>query len=115
MPKPQPHAVTIFPWLRANLGKHALAPLTSTDSRALKAAVQIVELWNFADAEPSRDLPNAFAACVRCMQESTREFAYHAIAHMANWSTREELWNLSGLPPITPRMRCENEPRLHEE
>ena len=46
----QPPSVTIFPWLRANLGSHCLAPLTGTDRRALRAAVQIIELYSYAPA-----------------------------------------------------------------
>lgn len=74
------------------------------------AAVQIVELWNFADEGPSRALPQAFASCVGCMQPSTREFAFHAIAHVADWHTRDQLWDLAGLEPLTRRMVCAHEP-----
>jgi hypothetical protein len=106
----QPFAKTVFPWLRDNLGRSAMAALTSTDQRALEAAIQIVALWQFADEGPSLDLPNAFGACVRCMQRSTQEFAYHGIAHVAEWHTREHFWNLAGLPPLGRRMVCAFEP-----
>jgi hypothetical protein len=105
-----PFAKTVFPWLRDNLGRSAMAALTSTDQRALEAAIQIVALWQFADEGPARDLPNAFGACVRCMQRSTQEFAFHAIAHVAEWNTRQQLWNLAGLPSIQIRMKCAFEP-----
>ncbi len=106
----KPAASTVFPWLRANLGPRALGALTTADSKALEAAVQIVELWTYADESPARDLPNAFAACVRCMQPSTQEFAFHAIAHVCDWHTRQQLWDLAGLPPLGCIQRCKFEP-----
>jgi hypothetical protein len=105
-----PYAKSVFQWLRDNLGRRAMGALTSTDQRALEAAVQVVALWNHADEEPSRDLPNAFAACVRCMQASTQEFAFHAVAHVAEWHTRQQMWDLAGLPPLARRMMCAFEP-----
>jgi hypothetical protein len=106
----KPASQTIRHWLCENVGRRALGAMTTADWHALMAAVQIVELWQFADEDPARELPNAFAACVRCMQASTQEFAFHAIAHVADWHTREEFWNLAGLPAITRRMVCAFEP-----
>lgn len=106
--KPKPPCETVYPWLRANLGKNCLAPLTSTDARALSAAVQIVELYAYCH---SPEVARAFGDVVRCMQSSTREFAYHAIAHVMDWSDRSKIWSKAGLPAFTPR-RCafEGEP-----
>lgn len=101
-----PYAKSVFQWLRDNLGRRAMGALTSTDQRALEAAVQIVALWNYADEAPSRELPAAFKSCVLCMQSSTREFAYHAVAHVADWHTRDQLWSLAGLPDLQCRMVC---------
>lgn len=103
----QPVCKSLRPWLKANLGKYCLAPLTSTDSRALDAAVHIVELWNFSD---NADLPGAFGAVVRSMQDNTKELAFHAIAHVCDWHTRQQLWNLAGLPALGRRHMCVHEP-----
>lgn len=106
----KPVAQTIRLWLCENLGRRSLGAMTTADWAALMAAVQIVELWQYADEDPARELPNAFGAVVRCMQPSTAEFAFHAIAHVADWHTREEFWNLAGLPAIARRMVCAFEP-----
>lgn len=106
----KPVSQTIRHWLCENVGRRSLGALTSADWAALMAAVQIVELWQYADEDPGRDLPNAFGAVVRCMQLSAREFAYHAIAHVADWHTRDEFWNLAGLEPLTRRLVCAFEP-----
>ena len=42
--KQKPKCETLLPWLKANLGKHCLGPLTGTDAKALAAAVQTIEL-----------------------------------------------------------------------
>ncbi len=94
----KPPCVTVLPWLRANLGKQCLAPLTSTDSYALRAAVQCVELYAYTS---SQDAVGAFALVVGQMQPHTRRLAYHAIAHVMDWGHRAELWERAGLdlPP----------------
>ena len=76
-----PPAQTVFAWLRANLGPKALAALTSTDAAALQASVQIVPLWS---PYASPDIAAAWGACVRQMQPHTRQFAFHAVAHIAD-------------------------------
>lgn len=107
----EPYAKTLRPWLKANLGKDCLAPLTTTDNLALAAAVQVVAVWYQTRA---KGLPQAFAAVVMPMQPSVRYLAYHAIAHVANWSNRDELWLVSQLPPLGRFPRCANEPREEE-
>jgi hypothetical protein len=109
--KEKPVAVTLFPWLRENLGKSCLAALTSTDRRALEAAVQIIALLGY-DRNPG--LVMAFGACVLEMQPSTREFAFHAIAHVLDWNDRGRIWSLAGLPECNPG-RCQHEPKRYEQ
>ena len=104
--KSKPKCETLYPWLRSNLGDRCLAPLTGTDARALDAAVQIVELYCFC-AHP--EVAQAFGAVVSQMQRSTRELAYHAIAHPMDWCHRSELWAEAGLDPI-PVRKCSFEP-----
>lgn len=81
-------------WLQANLGKGCTAPLTSTDSKALVAAVAIVELYAY---DRHASLLNAFGAVVNRMQESTRHLAYHAIASVMDWDDRAKVWHAAGL------------------
>lgn len=92
-----PKCQTLLPWLRANLGKRCLAALTSTDARALAAAVQIIELYAF-DGSPT--LLVAFRSVVERMQPHCQQFAYHAIAHVLDWHDRSRLWIAAGLPVI---------------
>jgi hypothetical protein len=105
--KTKPVSVTVFPWLKANLGKTALGGLTGTDHKALAAAVQIVELWCYCD---NPDVAEAFGLIVRQIQEKERRLAYHAIAHVGDWSYREILWNKASMPPVINAGRCEFEP-----
>lgn len=107
MPTPKPAAVTIYPWLRANLGPRALAPLTGCDARALQAAVQIIELYSY---DHDDEVLQAFALVVGRMQDSTQELAYHAIAHILNWSDRYAIWHVAGLPPFENPRTCSFEP-----
>ncbi len=94
---PKPPCQTLPKWLKENLGPRCLAPLTSTDSRALLAAVQIVELYA---VERRPEVLEAFARIVGCMQKSCWSLAYHAIAHVMDWSDRSRLWRAAGLPEI---------------
>ncbi len=108
MPTPKPYAATIYPWLRANLGPRALAPLTGTDASALKAAVHIVDLWTHNRS--STDVAAAFGKVISQMQPHTQELAYHAIAHVCEWSDRQMLWMMAFLPPIENPRICAFEP-----
>ena len=85
---------TLRGWLKANLGHGCLAPCTGTDFRALDAAVQIVELYAYS---PSKDLQKAFGIVVSKMQSSTRELAFHSIAHCLDWHIRRGFWMDAGL------------------
>jgi len=105
--KIKPVSESIFPWLKANLGPDCLAPLTGTDYRALRAAVQTVELYSY---DPAPEVLQAFCLVVNRMQTSTRELAFHAIAHVMDWSDRDTLWAAAGLLPFKARRRCAYEP-----
>lgn len=94
MSKTKPVAETIFPWLRANLGKNCLGPLTGTDARALRAAVQIIDLYSY---HRDKSVLEAFQKVVFCMQPHCQEFAYHAIAHVMDWSDRPLIWRAAEL------------------
>lgn len=88
---------TLPTWLKENLGPRCLAPLTATDSKALSAAVQIVELYAF-ERRPA--VLSAFGAIVGVMQHTCRHLAYHAIAHVMDWGDRASVWAAAGLPAI---------------
>jgi hypothetical protein len=92
----KPSCKSVFPWLEANLGKRCLAPLTDHDSFALKAAVHIAELWGRSSSRLHAAF--AFRFAVLEMQPHTRYFAFHAIAHVLDWSHRMELWTQADLP-----------------
>lgn len=104
--KAKPVCQALRPWLKENLGPNCLGVLTGTDSRALDAAVHIVELIAFADRPAP--LMQAFGAVVTAMQPTARHLAFHAIAHVLDWSDRSRIWDSAGLPwfPVT---RCKHE------
>lgn len=113
MKAPEPVSKTIFPWLRANLGKNCLAPLTGTDARALRAAVEIIDLYS-TDHDPI--VLKAFGIVVRRMQLHCQHFAFHAIAHVMDWSDRHHVWSTAGMAGENfdqfPKSRCEHEPKI---
>lgn len=96
----KPASVTITRWLKANLGPRSLAGCTSHDTAALLAAVQVAELWLRGDHNNRKLAAQAFACCVRQMQEGLWHLPYHATAHMGDWSHRSQLWQAAGLPVI---------------
>ncbi len=110
MPTPNPPAATIFTWLKQNLGPRCLAPLTSVDAAALKASVQLAELCCY---QQNADVLAAYRITVLQMQPHCRRLAFHAIAHVRDWSDRREMWVDSGLiedEPITEAFgRCKFE------
>lgn len=108
--KTKPVCETVMPWLKSNLGPRCLAPLTGTDVKALRAAVQIVELYNY---HPKESLIDAFGKVVVCMQPHCQELAYHAVAHVMDWHNRSEIWVQAGLPEFAPRL-CVHEPQSRE-
>lgn len=105
--KSNPSCAKTFSWLQGNLGKNSLGALTGTDVRALYAAVQTIELYSY---NREQSVLEAFAKIVRCMQPSTREFAFHAIAQVMDWSDRSWVWKKSGLESFeTPIRKCVGE------
>lgn len=101
------HNKELHKWLRLNLGKQALAPLTSTDRKALDAAVAIIELY---DCSSDLELLRSFACCVRKMQESVWPLAYHAIAFVMNWEDRAIIWRNAGFDVPLGVGLCKAEP-----
>lgn len=103
MSKPRTVSETILPWLRVNLGKGCLGALTGTDARALRASIQIMELYSY-HREP--EILSAFGLVVAAMQPSTRYLAFHGIAHVMDWTDRIPLWRAAGLAPIENPGKC---------
>lgn len=100
MTQPKPVCASLRPFLTANLGRHALGALTGTDSKALAAAVHIIELYAY-DRDDS--VLSAFHDVVLRMQPSTRRLAYEAVAHVMDWPDRDRVWQRAGLAPIEGR------------
>lgn len=100
----------VLTWLHDNLGRDALAPLTGTDTRALRAAVEIIELYSY---DRHSFVLAAFRLVVERMQPHTRWLAYHAIAMVMDWGDRREIWDAAGLDftPVIGKPRCQAEPR----
>lgn len=94
----------IFSWLKANLGKHCLGVLTSTDSAALVASVNLSNLINYESAP--EDLFAAYRAIIAAMQPQSRHLAYHAIACELDWNHRRMIWCSAGMAEWIPGSRC---------
>jgi len=99
--------VTYQAWLRANLGKRCLAPLTSQDARALDAAASVAALWQYTQRQTVAD---AFGAIVMLMQATTQHLAFHVVAQVGNWEDRAALWNAANLPMPWGLTKCAHEP-----
>ena len=93
----------ILAWLRANLGKHATAGLTTSDTHALLASVALANLISYQSAP--EELFAAYSVIVRTMQPELRQLAFHAIACELDWGHREMIWERAGLGE-PPRSRC---------
>jgi hypothetical protein len=109
MTPPKPACSDLLRWLRLNFGRSVLGALTGTDAKALAAASHIIELYAYGRSDAAL---SAFHDVVTCMQPSTREFAYHAIAKTMDWPDRELVWALAGLPPLTSVMRAAGESKV---
>ncbi len=109
MAKINPYCVTLFPWLKEN-GFNNLGGMTGQDYPALKAAVMIVGLWVSCDGHSKKYAATAFRHCVESMQPCFRNLAYHAIAHVADWSHRDELWQEADLERLENPGVCNYEP-----
>lgn len=90
MSRPKPNCDALLAWLRSNLGRSALAPLTGTDAKALAAAVHILVVLK--------------------MQPTTRELAFHGTAFLMDWHNRAEIWIAAGLPDLALTSVCAGEP-----
>lgn len=99
-----PLSKTVFPWLKANLGKHCLGVLCGQDWKALQTAVHLAALWGNSDNP--RALAPAFKLVVEQMQPQARQLAFHATAHALDWSHRFELWQQAGLPAFDRLWIC---------
>ncbi|RYD39781.1 MAG: hypothetical protein EOP85_15380 [Verrucomicrobiaceae bacterium] len=104
----QPVSKTIRPWLRENLGRTCLAPLTGTDHAALDAAVHLLELYarDRGDTSPL----TAFRIAVMRMQPTCHRYAFHAIAHVLDWKDRGIIWSYLELPLPQYIGLCKYEP-----
>ena len=103
----EPTCKCLLKWLKLN--GLSIGALTGTDSRALAAAVHILELYYVSSSDEAATL-EAFRIVVMKMQPSTRQLAYHAIAHLAEWHNRAEIWVRAGLPVLERVSGCEGEP-----
>lgn len=99
----------ILKWLQANLGKRCVAGLTSTDTYALVASVNLSNLISYKSAPP--ELFDAYRAITGQMQDHTRHLAFHAIACELDWSHRAMIWHNAGMADQIPTTKCEGEPR----
>lgn len=109
----KPASATIGKWLRDN--GHSLGGLTGQDWPALKAAVEAANLWIACDDECKGSAAQAFCGAVCCMQPGLRYLAYHAVAHVGDWSHRPQLWSMAGLEPFASGVpACKYGPRLQE-
>lgn len=108
--KTKPYAATVLTWLKQN--GHRLGGLTSTDTRALLASVQIVNCWSFY-AEDRDDIAKAWGTIVRQMQPGMQQMAFHAVAHVSEWDFRFVMWKMAGMEGSmpTPCYRCKWEPQ----
>lgn len=91
---------TLFPWLRDQLGKRCLAGLTGQDAPALLAAGQILSSLSYCDGQARPHVLTAFRSMVFVLQPHVREFAFHAIAHVFDWTDRERIWMEAECPPL---------------
>ena len=94
------------------MGPHCLGCLTGQSSRALAAAVQLIALYSYCDGQAEPHVLAAFRHVVDTMEGGERELAFHAIAHVLNWSDRARVWHLAGLEPLASVRRCKFEEGL---
>jgi hypothetical protein len=97
----RPYCQTAPRWIAQRLkDKHALAPLTGQDGRALSAFVHLVALYGQSDGEGRAHAIAAMAHTVRAMQPSTRHLAKAAIPHMLDWDDEPALWQEIGFTAL---------------
>lgn len=76
-------------WLKAN--KHDLAPLTGTDTRALRA---IDACWELYATTHSTHAIDAVRELLYLLQAKNHHLARELIARSMDWPDREKLWPL---------------------
>jgi len=82
-------------WIKNRLkDKHALAPLTGQDARALQAFLHLVDLYGSSDTDGRVCALRAMWWAVRAMQPSTQHLAKAGIPHVLDWSHEGEIWEL---------------------
>jgi hypothetical protein len=80
-------------WVRDRLkDKHALAPLTGQDWRALTAFFHLVALYGSSDEDGRASALLAMFHTVQAMQPKTRYLAKVGIPHVLDWSHEAEIW-----------------------
>lgn len=100
---------SVMKWLRLNIGRAPLAALTGTDTRALGAAIHIIELYVRSGDD---DLLDALRVVVLKMQPKCYHIVYHVPAYFQEWETRDRVWVHAGLPidALAPCSVCQGEP-----
>lgn len=95
--RPAPYCVSGPRWVADRIftltgDKHALAPLTGQDSRALAAFMHLVDLYGVSDNTGRSCAVAGMAACICAMQRSTRHLAKSVIPHVLDWGDEGPLW-----------------------
>lgn len=88
----KPACSSVGPFIKAHLGKQALAPLTGQDSRALAAFAHLVELYAQSDDHGRICAIWAMRYCIEAAQRKVWPLFQKAIPHGLDWSDEQELW-----------------------
>lgn len=96
-PKEKPVCQTGPKWIadrqaRERGDKHALAPLTGQDARALSAFLHLVSLYGGSDDTGREMALLAMGYTLRAMQPKTRYLAKAGIPSVLDWSHEEAIW-----------------------
>lgn len=96
-------------WMRANYGKHVLAPLTGTDWRVFRALVHVWDLWAYGDAELALA---AARPLLLAMQVSTRWLGVALVPFSADWHHEDQVRDrLSDIEGVEAPRRAVNAPQ----
>lgn len=88
---PRPCA-EIGKWLRVNVGKYCLAPLTGQDHAALFAIAHLLNAYARSDDNGRKALAVALAYTASAMQPSVRYLVKRAVPYAMDWSHESEVW-----------------------
>jgi hypothetical protein len=81
-------------WIKNRLkDKHALAPLTGQDARALQVFLHLVDLYGSSDEHGRTCALLAMFWTLRAMQPSTQHLAKAGIPHVLDWSHEDQIWD----------------------